>query len=349
MRSSFHAELHARIGVPRSVVVGLVERATRRGVVEVERIVRGDENEVYRVGLVDGGVVYPRIRLSASDGDVELGEVEQEAWAMDRARAAGVPVPEVLSVERVESTTDARAAMVMVAAPGRQLAELLPTLRAGERRTAMTELGRTLARLHEVSMPGVWRPDVNGDWPDPRQRRQDFLADRTAEAGELAAAGLSADEVDATIGWLGASPDNPPDTSLHDRPDRSDNQPLTATDADGADARIDIVLCHGDLSPEHVFVDSELRVTGLIDWGLWHAGSAIGDLAYVSMGHDHADFAAIVRGHATHDPDDPRFLRRIRLSIVNQAVGHIAWAVRVGAPTQVGPLRQALAELTKQL
>lgn len=38
-------------------------------------------------------------------------------------------------------------------------------------------------------------------------------------------------------------------------------------------------LCHGDLNTEHVFVDDQLRVSGMIDWGMWCGGSLIMELA----------------------------------------------------------------------
>ena len=43
------------------------------------------------------------------------------------------------------------------------------------------------------------------------------------------------------------------------------------------------VLCHGDVSPVHVFVDPEMQVVGLIDWGMWHGGPAVSELAGLAM------------------------------------------------------------------
>ena len=44
------------------------------------------------------------------------------------------------------------------------------------------------------------------------------------------------------------------------------------------------VLCHGDYLPEHVFVDADLNVTGVIDFGLYQGEHPIFDLAVMAMG-----------------------------------------------------------------
>lgn len=95
-RPTFPEELQAQFGVEKPVVVDLVRRATGVAIGDVRRIIRGDENEVYRVQLVDGSAVYPRIARPSA------GTSKLEVWAMERARCAGVPVPEVLHVEVID-------------------------------------------------------------------------------------------------------------------------------------------------------------------------------------------------------------------------------------------------------
>lgn len=316
--SSFIHGLHAQFGLPRAMVVDLAERVTSAEVADVRRVVRGYDNEVYAVDLAGGTTVYPRIRRPGAHG------AYREGWAMDRARAAGIPVPEVLAIEVLDTDEGERQAMVVAAAPGRYLEDVLPGLARADRVACMTDLGRTLARLHEVSTPGVWRPNDAWIWPDPEELRRGFVADRLAERPQLLAAGLSPAEVRRTLALIGESPDRP---------------------ARG----VAPVLCHGDISPDHVFVDGELRVCGLIDWGMWHGGSMIGELAYVTIRHDDADTAAILAGYGAPGLDDPEFRRAIALSVVNQLVGHIAHHVDIGDTEGLAPnlpvLRRALADL----
>ena len=79
-QDTFLADLHSRFGLQRSQIVRLAERAAGRHVEEIERFVRGYDNEVYRVTLTGELVVYVRIRRHGE------GTLEQEAWAMDLAR-----------------------------------------------------------------------------------------------------------------------------------------------------------------------------------------------------------------------------------------------------------------------
>lgn len=109
------------------------------------------------------------------------------------------------------------------------------------------------------------------------------------------------------------------------------------------------VLCHGDLHAAHVFVDTDLDVSRMIDWGLWHGGTAIGDLAYLSMRYEAPDLDAILTGHGAGRMTDPAFRRRLALSVVNQAIGHLAWSQSidntVDTTQNITALRTALANL----
>ncbi|MGH3503180.1 MAG: phosphotransferase family protein, partial [Nocardioidaceae bacterium] len=154
-REAFLQQLHAQFGLPQPVVADLARRATGEEVVSVERLVAGDEYEVYRVELVGSWVVYPRICVPG----MPAGKAAWEAWAMGRARAGGVPVPEVLTVQDVADGDEKRGAMVVAAARGRQLATILPALTPSRRSAVLADLGRVLGRLHAVPMPGHGRPD----------------------------------------------------------------------------------------------------------------------------------------------------------------------------------------------
>jgi aminoglycoside phosphotransferase (APT) family kinase protein len=314
-RAAYLQQLHAKFEVPRPIVVDLVERATGGAVGKVERLTHGDENEVYRV-MVGESVVFARIRFP----DTPAGMVRNEACAMQQARAAGVPAPEVLAVETLHDGQNERQAMVVTEVPGQQLDRLLPTLSTRERAQAMTDAGRILRSLHSVRTPGAGVPDQEGNWLPADEFRDRYIATRVAECERLPQAGFTVAEIDQAIALL------------RDIPECSDP-----------------VLCHGDISPVHLFVDSELRVCGLIDWGLWRGGTAIEELASVAFANSQADAAAIFAGHGVTD-DDPDFRRPLTLSIVPQAIAQIGWLVHSRQTAMLGPhvaaLRRALNELS---
>ncbi len=313
-KSPFLADLHGRFGLPRAAVVHLAERAAGRTVEGLERIVRGYDNEVYRVELAGGFAVYVRIRRHGKGG------FDQEAWAMGLARAGGVPVPDVLAVDAESDHADGHPVMVVAAAPGRQLEIMLAAASDAERHQVLSALGVELARLHSITAPGVWRPSESGCWPDPDELRDGFVGERRAERNHLVSAGLTVSETDRAIELLDVSPDPP---------------------------RSGFVLCHGDVSPEHVFVDATLRVSGLIDWGMWHGGSPIGELAYVANTYGWGALDPVLQGHGYGSlAEDEELRRALAASLSVQLIGHIAHHVTIqdqdGADRNVAALRQAL-------
>lgn len=292
----FLNSLHARFAAPTEQVTALIRKATGTDPEMLERLTVGDENEVHRATLAGGATVFVRIR---KPGD---GTFDSEVWAMERARAAGVPVPRILAVEGMASDTGERSAMVAEQAPGRPLGDLLPTLDPDRRRQVMINLGRTLALIHTVATPGPQRPDPTGHWPDPVGVRRELIMERERQRPSLAAAGLTAAEIGAALDHVRRSPDVPP-----------------ATDA---------VLCHGDLHDAHVFIDDALEVRGVIDWGLWHGGSRIGDLAMTSTKYGEPEFAALLAGYGI-DPD-PEFEERLAQAVISKSIPHLAWHDGIG-------------------
>ncbi|GAB3748417.1 phosphotransferase family protein [Microlunatus parietis] len=310
--SEFLVDLHRRFATPRVAVTDFVRRTTGAEALELDRIARGYDNEVYRVTLATGACVFVRIRRR-EDG------FTNELWAMDQARDHGIPVPEVLGVDTISGDQREQSAMVITPAPGHQFLQVAEELPDNERRATLADLGRVVTRLHEVRTPGIWRPDDEGRWPDPSELREGYVQERRAEHDRLVTAGLSAAEIEATFAALEASPEPP---------------------AAG------FVLCHGDLSPEHVFVEDG-RVSCLIDWGMWHGGSRLGELTYLYNTFEDEDFAAILAGYGR--PLDDELRRDLATVTLSQRIGHVAHHVAIGdrAATErnVSLMRRALREL----
>lgn len=116
------------------------------------------------------------------------------------ARAAGVPVPEVLLVGDVFTAEGERPVMILAAARGRAI-NATPGLPHADRATAFQNAGHTLARLHTVTTPGFWRPVEDGSWPIQgwNALMEGFVADRTAERDTVESIGFTSSEVDHMI------------------------------------------------------------------------------------------------------------------------------------------------------
>lgn len=308
-RAEYLSQLHAQFGVARGDVVNLVQRATGRAVAATHRLIRGDESEVHRVELTDGSAVYLRVAFPGTPPSKTL----HEAWAMGRARDRGVPAPRVLATDTIHSPDGDRTAMVIAEAPGNPLLEVLSALRPEDRTRVMARIGRVLRVLHSVSMPGVGVPDDQDVWTDAGTHHRNYVAHRLAEAEYLACAGFTTTEIDQVLEALRQPPEAP------DHP----------------------VLCHGDVSPHHVFIDHDLRIVGLIDWGMWHAGSAVSELAGIALTHTAADFDAILTGH-DDGPIDPAFHALMAWHKVAQATHQIAWLVSSGQTAELTRTAAAL-------
>jgi aminoglycoside phosphotransferase (APT) family kinase protein len=310
-RSTFMKEFHAKIGLPRPVVINLAEKATGGSVVDVERLVEGAEYEVHRARLVDGRTVFARFTLP----DEPIDKLQSEATAMVLARAAGVPVPEVFGVGPIVVGDVERQSMVVEEAHGRQLSGLLESLSLADRNAIMVDIGRVLSMLHSVEFPGTGSSDSG-------YRR--YIAGVIADCDHLDVAGFSESEVEQIRALVGTFAEIP-------------EQELQ-------------VLCHGDLSSAHFFVDNENRVSGLIDWGMWSARAPLDDLADFAQRHDLADLAAVLDGYYGSSASDPELRRAISRALMTRVIGNLRWLITSGQTLSLEPgartLRRAFGELT---
>ncbi|MGI8868626.1 MAG: aminoglycoside phosphotransferase family protein [Mycobacteriales bacterium] len=185
---------------------------------------------------------------------------------------------------------------------------------------ALEGLGRTLARLHGVAMPGYWRPDPTGRWEDDvAALRRGFVAERAGERGHLRAAGFPPAQIDRMITAIYAPP---PDT----RP----------------------VLCHGDPTPEHIYIDEAGAVSDLIDWGMWCGGFPVDDLADAARVYRRDEFELILRGHG-ESLADPAFGRQLWTACIGQAIGHLTHHANIGDPAGVRRNARALHTAMQEL
>lgn len=270
--SSYIREIHAAVSTSREVLASLAHRATGAELNQVKRIVEGYENEVYRVETTRGDDVVIRIRrfgvARSLDGAIA------EAKAIERARNAGVPGPEVLLVDLVTIDGEDFPVMVQRAVPGRPLGQMWAILDADQRYAALVEVGEIIARLGQVPAPGDWAARTKAE-----------VDDRRAERNLVLAAGFTPTEFDQMFAALGRYVDTFPCPEP--------------------------VLCHGDLDPSHIYLDATGRVSGVIDFGDAGAGSSVHDLAVLRVRGPGLDLDAALSGY--HAPNDPLFRQQLDL------------------------------------
>lgn len=279
--SSFVEWQHAQVSTPRSVLAGLVRRAARARIDQVDRIVEGYENEVYRVRCADGQEVVVRIlRFGRFAGDSTRSE--GEARAIGRARAAGVPAPEILLLDTVRLDGSEFPVMVQRAVPGRPLADVVDGLTNRQRDDVLAEIGGLIARLNEIQI------DDDRNWQSAMAAT---IADRRGEREQILAGGFTETQFDQMLDLL--------KEYAHDFTCES------------------WVLCHGDLSGRHIFVTGDgrngdgVRVSGIIDWGDRNSGAPVHDLAVFRVRSPQLDLSPVLAGYGA--PGDATHRRRLDL------------------------------------
>jgi aminoglycoside phosphotransferase (APT) family kinase protein len=319
---AYLAARHARFAVPAEAIRAVVRSVAGAEPTALRRIVRGHDNEVYAVEAPPG---YPLVVRIHRAGEISLAE---EAWALAQARAAGVPVPEVRSVGRIgDADGKPLEIMVQTRVPGRSLADVRSRLSPGQWSDALANIGRVLTRLHAVRVGGFWHREPDGRWMFPTWAAvmASTLHNRTAEAPWLGQGGLTNAECAAVFAAI-------------DRYGREFDCPSP-------------VLCHGDLLPEHVFVDDRLNVTGVIDFGLFEGNHPVHDLAVMSMSLGGADVRAVIGGFSLWDEPRAAVERRLAFHLVTLLAGYLAHHARIAGHPEVphyrDRLRAALADLDR--
>ncbi|MEQ4204099.1 aminoglycoside phosphotransferase family protein [Actinopolymorpha sp. B17G11] len=276
------------MSTPRSVLARLVRRAVGARIERVDRIVEGYDNEVYRVWSADGQDVVVRILRFGGDSTRSAAE----AWAIGAARAAGVPGPEILLHDTVRIDHSEFPVMVQRTMPGRPLAEVVNRLSERQRHDVLAEIGGLIARINGVPV------DDGRDWTTVMAAE---LVDRRAQRDQILAGGFSAAQFDRMLDLL--------EGYAHDFPCER------------------WVLCHGDLSPRHIFVTGDggegasVRVSGIIDFGDWKPGAPVHDLAVLRVRGPELDLPPLLAGYGA--PADETYLRRLNLHTLDIALSSL--------------------------
>ncbi|HEY6738621.1 MAG TPA: aminoglycoside phosphotransferase family protein [Actinopolymorphaceae bacterium] len=244
-RGQHLAALHSVWATPPDVVAAVAGEVAKAPVVDVRRIVAGEQNEVYDVSLEHGDAVILRI---AHDGPEAH---DREAWVVDQCASRGIRVPRVHALRRVEVGSTPRSFMVMEKLPGERLSDLDPD--ELDVRRVLEEVGAWLKQLHTIPVRGLGNLDGSG--VGAFETLDDWLADVTTRARTFEEAGRSVGLEPAMIrGWLGEIVD-----TFRAAPPR-------------------VTMSHNDLLAEHVLVH-EGRLSGIIDFGVAAAAPVANDFA----------------------------------------------------------------------
>ncbi|RJR29214.1 aminoglycoside phosphotransferase family protein [Candidatus Microgenomates bacterium] len=141
-----------RENIPFDKLQQIVTSATNSSVETSAIIPIGQVNEVYDVKLGNGENVI--VRVSRRGGDI----LEHERWALDTARQVGIPTPETLFIDHMETEAGSLAISVQEKIDGVQLSQLSGV----EKEELLGRVGNAISRIHEIRTQGFGWTNPNG-------------------------------------------------------------------------------------------------------------------------------------------------------------------------------------------
>jgi aminoglycoside phosphotransferase (APT) family kinase protein len=228
----------------------IVQKAMGAHIEQITRINKGQSNEVYFIDLKNGSFVLRIVK------GLDYNIFAIERWAMQEVSRRGVPVAAILVQDSVVDRDEVIYYQIQEKLAGEPMDDLLAQGKIGRERSArLTEqAGELLAAIHSVPISGwgrIIRPD-HGTYESFEKRihaLQEDLEKFDKALTQFSSLGVPRfEEVWQELRYLKSFALSKP------------------------------VLLHYDLSPDHIFVDSNDRITGIIDWGAVQGGDPVRDL-----------------------------------------------------------------------
>lgn len=319
MTNDFLQKRHESFATPENIVFDLVQKATGTEPVSREKIVRGYDNEVYLVRTSQDREFIVRIRRH---GEVEF---RQEAWAMEQCKKAGVPVPEIFMVGNVPIQNETLEVMILGKLSGQSLAALREKIEEKELRKILVEAGQILKKIHSIKVGGFYQRHEEEIWdfPDWDSVMNSSIRGRSAEKDFIISGGFSEEDFTFMIETM----------EKHKR-----QFPCKEP-----------VLNHGDYLPEHIFVGPDMKISGIIDFGMFQGAPRIHDIAYLNFEEPNLDLKAIKEGYGGREIFGESFDLQLNMYKLMLQIGHLAHNVKIGntiqAKTISSELRKTLAFL----
>lgn len=243
-----------------NVLNKIVQKAMGTPSEQITRINKGQSNEVYCIDLKNGSFV---LRI-AKGCDYDIFAVER--WAMQEVSRHGVPVAAILAQGSVIERDEVIYYQLQEQLTGEPMDSLLAQGKVGrDQSERLTEqAGEILAAIHSVLPSGWGRITRPGHGIYGSFEKWLLALQEDAEKFDKALAQFN-------------TPGVPRFEDVW--------QALRHLESFAVHTP---VLLHYDLTPDHIFVDSDDRITGVIDWGAVHSGEPVRDLVRWNYWDDYA-------------------------------------------------------------
>jgi aminoglycoside phosphotransferase (APT) family kinase protein len=310
---------HNTFNTPENIVFDLIKETVNAIPLNRKKIVKGYDNEVYEVETKEGPACIIRIK--------HFGEssMKQEEWVINQYKNAGVPVPVVYKTGIFQINDEEYEYMIQKKVSGQSLGEIKKQLTQEQLDKIYESAGKTLRKLHSVEVDGFYKRHENGVWDFTEWHRlaNSDVVDRGKESSLLIQSGFTEEEVKQMIKYL----------EMH-RDEFTCKQP---------------VLCHGDYLEEHIFIDNNLNITAIIDFGMYRGDHPIHDFARLYMDSRFINMDVFKKGYGDHEMFHDRFEKRLLLHVLGNQMGHVAHYAREDMKPEVKYTAERLRETYEKL
>jgi len=294
MENKFLEERHKKFETSEKIVFDLVKKATNLKPLERKKLVRGYVNECYNVKTEKSKEFIVRINQFGG------AEFKQEAWIINKCKSKGIPVAKVLLVDKIKSEDNEIEVMVQSKISGQQLEKIKRKLSKNEFAKILFQAGEILSEIHEINVKGFYRRHNGGKWDFPTWEKvmDSAIKDRSAEKEYLLREGFNEKDFNFMIEMIKKL-----------KKDFPCKQP---------------VLCHGDYLPEHIFIDDNLKISGIIDFGLCIGDAPIHDFAFFNLEEPNIDLNLLKKGYKNKKLFGKNFEKELALHKLTLQIGHLA-------------------------
>lgn len=150
-------EIHATRNSPRELIDDSVQDAVGKKPTSMTKLISGEVSEVYDVTVPNQENVIVRIARR------EHPDFLQEKWAIDRAKAAGVPTPDVLLIRHQEVAGQLLSLSIQRKIEAETLDRISSELSESELRDIIGQAGDILSKIHSSPTHGFGNLDSEGN------------------------------------------------------------------------------------------------------------------------------------------------------------------------------------------
>jgi len=244
-------DFHSQIVTPDEIIFDVIKGVTNKIVINKNRVIAGEANEVYDIELSDKSHVIVRISRA------EKQEFEQERWAIEKCREIGVPVPEILSLQHINFENKPLHICIQEKLVGEPLerGEIdFHSFSEERQRQIIFQAGEILSKIHSIKTEGFGT--LNGSGKGSYATFSDLMREHVNHEEDFLS---MAKEMNFDLGAM--------KKIFRILKEKSNSLPI-----------IESVLNHNDFGPKHIMLKDDI-ISGILDFGEVNGHSPVNDFA----------------------------------------------------------------------